>query len=279
MKQIQLISFILLFSGLAWSQNPGYLGKTNVLELETVFNMPLISNSFSYFDDSWYKKQGKNLAPGKDLFDVGYRLGYMHTFKRNFGCGLEFGSDFFSINAMRQESLDMYIDQNTVSQLNGKLERLDVNSMMIMPKIEFTNEEGLLPIGLTHQLGFGFRIMHVMDKEYLSDLYEYQWSGGSVQIPQEELNSKLFDRDQNTFKGTTLYYGLKMRTPITENLLINYGMRYTINFMNGSIYEYIYSNDQYNEKYYLNENEINGMIKERRRWSFIYFGLGLSYVF
>lgn len=278
-----LSALLLILAALpVFAQNPGYLGKKNVIEVFGTFQTPLFSNmiDLANSDVSYMKKAGK-LEEKMDVVDVGYHFNVSHAFSRRFGLAFEFGYDYFSVNP---GFVDKIYNSNTgftiYDEYQGQHENLSVRSQFLLPKIEFTSKGGILPVGITHQIGLGFRSMKVIQKDYLYDLesldevdYQYYQLNATESAELEKNLTNFKER----YKGMTMVYVLNLRSPVSKNLLLNYGVRYTLNFMKrdqseGDGYEY-------ESTYWYNEAEVQNAIRSRTRWSFIFLHFGLSFAF
>lgn len=254
-----------IFLGLtftSFAQNSGYFGKKNVFEFSMNGQYPLFPNARILFNNApkFWKVQDGTMVEGYDNFDFGFRFTYMRTVKRNIGIGLEFGYDYFSIQ--RTQSV---LGFNYVAT-----ENIDVSSMSIMPKIEFTGEKELLPMGIAHQIGVGVRILNPVDKPYSY----MNVNGSSVYGPLNEIPDA-YKYKGGSVKGYTLMYAINMRTPITKFLFLNYGLRYTWNFMAKGDY-YPYASDS---NIQMSMEEFRYFARQRKQFSLIQGSLGLSVVF
>jgi hypothetical protein len=272
MKKLILIFLLLTSISVAKAQNPGYFGKKNIIELDFVGTFPLLSN-FKVIN--WYKADGDHIVNRKDYFDCGVRLGLVHTFRRNFAAGVEIGQDYFSVNFENYFTRYQYLDgfQNLES-INAEHENVDVRALVIMPKVEFSSKGGLLPMGLSHQVGVGIRMNQAVEKPYVYEPDYYSGSGDPASFGKD-----FYNYDDKPILGMTAMYAINMRTPLTKSLLLNYGLRYTLNFMKKTIYNngYTESADTSNDIYWVNRAEMQSAIRSRKQTSFILFNIGLSY--
>ncbi len=272
MKKIVKVLLMLVFVNQVSAQNPGYFGKKNVLDFSVNFQSPLFANlrTLSRKDATFLALDGSNLISKKDQFDWGFRFNYSRPLKRNFAIGLEFGFDYFSVQReSRRENYGSY---------NFYFENIDVNSMSIMPKFEFSSDGGLLPMGISHQLGFGVRLIKPVDKEYtVAASEEYLLYSSSINIPIEPDYSSYLKYDGPSIKGYTLMYALNFRSPLTKSLMLNYGIRYTLNFM-GSTYINDYNVENLSDLE-LNEAEFTDIVRYRKQFSLIQANIGLSLAF
>jgi len=269
MKRLIHISLLLLCASAVSAQNPGYFGKKNVVELDMVGTFPLLSNFRSV---TWNKAEGDHIVNKKDYFDCGVRLGFIHTFRRNFAAGIEIGQDYFSVNF--EDYYDRYqSDYEWYESTNARHENVDVRALIIMPKVEFSTKGGLLPMGLSHQVGLGVRMNRAVDKPYIYEQAAYEGDGDPASF-----GKTFYNYDNKAILGMTAMYAINMRTPLTKSLLLSYGLRYTLNFMKKT--EAAYSNIpavEANEVYWVNRDEMQMAIRSRKQTSFILFNIGISY--
>lgn len=272
MKKIVKVLLMLVLVNQVSAQNPGYFGKKNVLDFSVNFQNPLFGNlrALGKKDATFLGLDGNNLIAKKDQFDWGFRFNYSRTLKRNFAIGLEFGYDYFSV---QRETRRM-----NYGNTNFYFQKVDVNSMCIMPKLEFSSDGGLLPMGISHQIGFGVRLVKPVEKEYSIALSEeYLLYATSISIPTEPDYSSYLKYSGPSIKGYTLMYALNFRSPLTKSLMLNYGIRYTLNFMSKPIYS-DYSVSELSDLE-LTEGEFKEIVRYRKQFSLIQASIGLSFAF
>lgn len=262
MKKSILYLVLIGLSFASSAQNSGYFGKKNVLDISFNGQYPLFSNLSILVNNStnFWHKNGSTLEQGYDNFDYGFRFVYMRTVKRNIGVGLEFGYDYFSIQRNQVAFGFSYVIP----------EKIDVSSMSIMPKIEFTGEKELLPMGIAHQIGVGVRILNPVDKPYSY----MNVNGNSVFGEMKEIPTA-YKYDGGSIRGYTLMYAINMRTPLTKFMFLNYGLRYTWNFMSKG--EFNPFGNQTNLQ--MQEDEFMYLARKRKQFSLIQANLGISIVF
>ena len=260
-----LLLFISIFIGFPlYSQNTGLYSKRFSVEADFIGSYPLF---FRLLDENHYKASGSNVVLGNDNFDYGFRLAASYAMKNNFGMGIEYGKDFLNIEGPVQ--LSKYyplIGYNENVYLQHEMIKIETTT--IMPKIEFTSHNGLLPVGLNHQIGFGFTSTQLIEDDYVYRIGEY-----SSPIDIADFEKNFYNYDSDPIKGYTILYALNVRTPINKSLMLSYGFRYTFNITPNSEYIPISS---YDETFWLKQEEAIRLVKMRRRFSFIYFNLGLA---
>jgi hypothetical protein len=269
--KISLLSIILLFGIFhTHAQNPGYFGKKNVIDFTFIAQSPVFGNiGYQGGSNQLLKLENGNLVESKDRFDWGFRFNYSHPTKRDFALGIEAGYDYYSVQRNYRSDADYYT--------NYYFEKLDVKSLSIMPKLEFSNEGGLLPMGISHQIGIGIRMVKPVDKAF--SYAQTDFYASNVNIPITTEGAEYLKYTGSAVKGMTLMYALNFRTPLTKSLLLNYGIRYTLNFMSKTYFSAYNSQETYPNVLKLTENEFQSIVRTRKQLSFIQANIGLSYAF
>lgn len=260
-----LISFI-LFNSIIFSQDlKGYYDAKYFVTVETLLNTPLLYN---WRNDKYdYSKYDKNLNPSSDKLNHGYRLSFGFLLQRNIALCIESGIDFSNI----------YAENNIlINNVNYDLQisKLNVQTYSIMPKIEFATKNSLLPLGFSHQIGFGYSNSKLIDKDYTYKTENTNiWNTNPI-ISDTYIKNHFYDYENaKPIKCYTILYALSMRTGITKNILLNYGFRYTLNIEN-----IIYSSDKSNE-FVFKQSEIRDLVNNQKFLNFINFNIGLTYAF
>lgn len=252
---MKVLFFILLISSGVYSQHTGFFGSKTYIELNTLSHIPIINNLI-FSGSTPYKATGNTLLEKRDWFEVGIRLAIGHSLKNNSGIGLEIGMDFQNLAAPEGGNNFDYSTNYIV-----KHEMLSVRTLVIMPKLEFANADGLLPIGLNHQVGIGFSSSKVVDKEYLIERNQ------AISYA-EELD---FAPISDGFKGITFLYAMNMRTALSKHLIINYGIRYTLNVV-------LLATEPLGTQsgYQISRNRLGQSLRSRRLHNALTFNFGLS---
>lgn len=139
-----------------------------------------------------------------------------------------------------------------------------------MPRVEFTSNNGLLPIGLSHQIGFGFTRTKVLQKDYDRTLFISTDSNGDGPIL-DNFDEDFYNYTNKAFKGIVLMYTLNVRTPINKFMMITYGIRYNLNY--GTELAFLSSDDGF----YLSRTDAYVQSRSRRLLSVISLNLGMSF--
>lgn len=279
MKIILIISALCL-SGLANSQTFGYFGKKNSLSINGNGSIPIIY-WYTKREYTNYKRSGNTLSQGNDAFDYGMNIAYTHCFSGSFALGFEYDLLFGNVKAPQSGTYFVY-DANGgydyYAYFDMKHEQLSIRTNVFMPKIEYTFTGSQLPFGINNQLGIGYSTTKVLEKDYL-----YKVSNNDIAADSNLVSNKMIEYDElNAIKGITIMYAFNIRTPLSRSLMINYGIRYTLNltFSPESTLGLSTLNDnQSNSKYYTNYNEIKNLVGGKRISSIMNLNLGLTYVF
>jgi hypothetical protein len=249
------------------AQNSGLYGNKNYIEISGLGYYPLFANAFnksSYPELKYFKLKNNTLNETKDRFNYGFRVTLGTAIKRNFGLAVEGGISYMNIPtpvSFRTPNYYYY----TVHH-----EMLDVRTISILPKIEFTKEGGLLPIGLSHQIGFGYFINQIVDRDYV-----YQLVSGQQVLTQQEIATigERFVNTERKYKGYTLLYSFTIRTPITKSIMINYGIRYTLNLLNQD------KSLPYVDANLYSARDVQFQLRRRQLTNFLTFNLGATFAF
>ncbi|MFT5860154.1 MAG: hypothetical protein ACI865_002262 [Flavobacteriaceae bacterium] len=255
---MRILILFVLFSGTCSAQHSGFYGKKNYIEFDIIGSVPLIDNLF-FYDATGYKPSGSNLVSGKDWFESGLRLALGHSVSNKFGIGIEFGMDFQNV---APNLFGSNFDYNADYIL--KHEMLDLRTIVVVPKVEFTSADGLLPIGLNHQIGLGYTSTTVLDRKYVLDRNGTIAPTGSLKLsPISE-----------GFTGMVLFYALNMRTALSKHFMLNYGIRYSANFL-------FVSNESLLviAGYQVSRQNIGRGIRNRRLHNVLSFNFGFSVPF
>lgn len=256
MKKVLSITIfhILLPLALYSQDNLGYYGKKTFITASSSSYSPLFYQLVFYNEGYELSPSGNSLVPKKDWFNIGYRLSAGRVLHPKIGFALEFGYDQITLND------ELLFEFSFEEDPYNAHENLRVNSFLVLPRIEISGRDGLLPSGLVHQIGFGMNTNTIVRKNYLLDHGNY-YTGGPNGAPDDE--QMLFsDYDlEGKIRLWQLMYGLKIRSPIAKFLMFTYGFRYTIDF--GRIPQ------GFNES-------VGKEIKQYQFWNIIAFDLGLT---
>jgi len=259
MKVILAIVFTITFLSGSTAQkvNSSYYGKKWFVELSgigatrTLFNT--ISN-YVYDPNNGYFVQSSSgiaLIKDKDRFDGGFNGTVGHVFNSEFGISLSAGTWYSSITGPRSFASYNYYYNSEIEH-----ERLLTRTFNITPTIFFAPRNPILPVGLSHEIGFGITRTRIVENDYL-----YRNIGSSNYYVNDGIDFKV------KYKGINVFYGIKIRTPISKTLAISSGVRFAIN--------YVSLNDEVTGQ----NLDINYNLQKSMTRSVISLNLGLTYVF
>lgn len=257
-----LISTLILLSySVSAQKNHGFYGKTNFVEFTSVSYVPLIKNLYN--NGHGYEKSGSSLITASpDWFNTGFRVSVGRAFQKSFGASFEYGMDFWSTPINTRD----YFSNGTSIRIE-RHENLSMSTTHFMPKLHFASKSALLPLGLNHEFGIGYTQSKVKNKEYVYQLDPF----GDVD---PESSSEYIDFDRR-YRGVQLLYCLKMRKPLSKSILLNYGLRYTLDFSLASS-----SPNLNSAKFYLmTNNEIGVSTRSNNFKNVLSFDFGLTYAF
>lgn len=244
MKNSILVLVLLVFQvgNVSWAQKGGLYGKTRFVEFSLVGNSPIINNVTN--KNGFYVNSGSNsLVAGSDRFNGGFYGAIGIAPRRNFAISLSGGLSYSNSVGPNQIFYPDSYSYNGYSSFYVNHENLSIRTMTIMPILHFGGSRELLPVGLSHELGVGYSSSSVVEKDYIVRAdggYAYVNNQMYTDIPKlidsiVAVNGSYINYDQK-YKGFVLMYGLKFRTPLNKRLMLNYGIRYTVNFVNNEGY-------------------------------------------
>lgn len=270
-----ILLFLLFYFNFSFSQSKGYFGKKNVLEFSINAQNPMlynykITNNSTYEGNTALIKKNNNLISGCPKINYGFRFSYGRMIERNFGLYLESGVNFFSIVPDQNINSILYQNLNNSNYTNLNVEMMKIQEISIIPKIEISSSDGLLPIGISNQFGFGFNYYKPLNQNYLGTV---DYSNDTISISNLLVDkNNFYNYSNSSIKGYTLLYKLALRIPISENILFHFGFRYTLNFVPNSGYII-------NQKEILSQENMHQMIKLKENRNLLNFEAGISYCF
>ena len=254
----------------------GYYGNKAIVQLEGLANYPFFSNVLvnDVTGEPSYKRSGDKLVETKDRFNYGFRGTIGYAVKRNTAILFEVGQDFSNAGP----------ESNSITDVNGysyqisKHEMLNVVTTSFIPKIEFATSKSLLPMGIGHQIGFGIANSKIIEKDDSYEIESYDSFTGNFGYETVKYSDSKSDVDPINFANLTsikkyvLMYALSVRTPLSKSILLNYGVRYTLNFGKNSGMNTNSGNDYYT-------SAAIQTISRHRLGSIINANVGLCYTF
>lgn len=269
--KLLLIIFILI-SHFSFTQEAGYFGKKNVVSINGLGAIPIIQNLFSKSSPPYLELKNGKFIRDSDFFNGGFSAGFSHAFSNRFGLGIDFETVFSNCPAPNGSSgfYDAYYSQFVETYH----EALSLRTYNFIPKIEFKLNSNQYPIGIVNQIGFGYSITKVIDKDY-AFLVEYPTS-----VDLEKLEQDNYFNLNDNYSGLTFLYAFNVRVPVSKNLLFNYGIHYTINYIFGTRDGGNFLNNSTTDKenYVISKRSMQQIIGESRFKNIITLNIGLSLV-
>jgi hypothetical protein len=257
-----LTLFFVILSFQSHGQNTGLYGRKTILEFQGLGSWPILHNWSS--DAIYYKANGSELTEGRNVFDYGARIALMHAFTNQFGLGLEGGIERQglaapnTVNLSYNSSFGTYTTSSFITH-----EYLRMQTWTFMPKFEFSLRSNLLPIGLSHQVGVGYARTSIAARDYRYSLFSPSSDSLLTDI------SSGFVNGDNVYTGFTVMYQINMRTPITERLLVTYGLRYNAHFLR--------SETPQGES--VGMFDLFNLVRQKRNYTFVQLNIGLGFAF
>ncbi|GAB5416253.1 MAG: hypothetical protein Crog4KO_11630 [Crocinitomicaceae bacterium] len=243
----------------------GLYGRRSIVEVQGIGSMPIVYNFFNGLRP-FYNQQGDNLVDGRNLIEYGCRVNVMRAFTNQIGIGAEFGYERQIMSAPDFINLQYFNGfNNDVGLYDLRHEKIRLNTITFMPKIEISSRTNLLPIGLSHQVGFGYTRVSVDERNYT---YIVQNSDNDSIITPTENGFLNYDY---TYTGFTFMYQINMRTPITDQIVLTYGIRYNGNFVRRRR-----PSDGFSS---VGEFDMINEIRDRRNPAFVQLNFGIGYAF
>lgn len=266
LAQLLFISYCVFVSNTLNAQESfGYYGKKTYLQGNLTMNTPFLYNR-AYKSEILYTE---NTLLKKDNFNFGVRLSAGIALKRSFGLALETGFDYSSVYVF-----DTRFDTTTTLAPQTWVlthENLDAKTTNFAVLMEFSAKSGLLPMGLSHQVGINFTSSSFQLKDYRYTLTNYV----DPTVSYSYANNPLLNiKGISSVKKIGLIYNMNMRKPLNKSLFLNYGFKYSFNFLR------IGKNNSGSRSYFSNQQtDINTYLSRSRLTQILYFYAGLAFAF
>ncbi len=225
MKSISILIFIVLLSAPIHSQF-GFLGKRNSVTLGLSGYTPILSGSYR---DVTYKLSNNQLKSASERFNYAGYLSYSIAAKKRLSLGVDGEFRVFGVLAPRYyvstflNNEGSYVASDTTFV---RMNSISVQSISILPKFEFYSKNGISSVGLSHQLGVGFSLLKLVNKNYDYSIYEYSSTNSSTWTPPDIYT---VNKDWDSYKAISFLYAINMRIPFSDHLAFNFGISYTAN--------------------------------------------------
>jgi hypothetical protein len=270
--KINCLLLVVLFglSGNLSAQESGYFGKKTMIDFGAQGQLPVFLNTFNR--DKGYISRNGALQQSLNLKDFSFRASIGTILSENTAIAFEYGHHFYQVNPLRGGELNrQYIDStgSLVTQyIRPEVAFFEIQERVLMPKIIFTTNEGRIPGGLTHELGLGYCMISVKNREP-------QVNNPSGEPTAQVISQQMLAPEVDELKGFTAMYGLRMNFPVTRNFLVNVGVRYN--------YSWLLNKKGMREteqtEAWISGRELWSRVNQRRQLGIITFGVGGTIVF
>jgi hypothetical protein len=271
----QFITLILISSSFVYSAQgtPGYLGKKIILD----FSLKVATPTFRKQYIAVIEDHGLNVK--QDVLDLGFKGSAMYAVNRNFLVGGTIGFDRFRTNANRVYSIntnDITFTDDVILD-NSNIQALPFTLFSVIPKIEFAGKGSLLPMGLSHQVGIGYFNARVDKRAVFGKVQSYDASGILSPLTPTNNVENLLDPSIKSFNGVTFLYAMNMRLPISDRLMINFGIQYTYNrFIDTKTDLKVGALNSTIRPYHISRSDFDNALIEKYGSNYISFCTGIS---
>jgi len=262
---------VLISSAQHTHKTKGFYNAKYLVSAEMIGHIPFIYNSYKREDD--FSKYDRDLKKKKDNFNYGFRISAGKVISKKFIVSLEGGIDFSNVYLSMSGSNLPLPDYSTSKMI---LPALSVQTFSFMPKFEFASKKALMPLGFSNQFGFGFSLSHVVNKNYAAraTVYNDQIDEYTIDVNPSYMAKHFYDYDKaEPIKCLTLMYAISMRTALSKKLLLDYGVRYTLNMA------FDRSDVRESSEYIISDSQMKHYVQNQQFLSVIRLNLGATYVF
>lgn len=235
------------------AQYAGFMGKKVVFQVGGSPWIPVVQNA----ESNNYVNENGRLVESRLVVGLEARVGISVYPKRNVGFGIDVAQSWFSFDVPQYGNYNEF----TGYSFSGEAEMMDVRALQIAPHLEFSNKQGLLPVGIAHNIGVGFNTYTLVKKDYL-------YEDGTVDP--ETLRDNFYNWRYDTFKGFSIIYGLNMRLPLSERLLLTYNLNYSINIVTDQ------GSPASSGDYYISPEEMRQELRQTALYNILRMGIGLA---
>lgn len=262
---LKIAIIICLFSFPVISQNNGFIGKKNIVSLDARFYVPMIYNVLrNQEQDNHFKADGDNFQPARNLLSTGLNLTLGRTLSNKFAVYVQVSQLNYKINIGDEDGSGN--NQNYILKSTYFAGR----ARGIMPIIEFSGTNSILPVGVSHQIGIGFYSHSIIDKDYLILVSNASWNNTSQKLDEETL----YDYENYRVRTRSYMYKLNFRLPINRRMLWNFGFRYNLNYT-----ELAAKFKSYTENYIFSELNHRDFVRKSQATNITSIETGVTFVF
>lgn len=269
MKKYTFLLIFIFSTTFLSAQDGGFLGKKNFISANLRLYSPIIYGINTLSTEN-FKTKGSIYQPVKNFLDYGINLTLGRALSRNFGVMIQFCQSRYDFSINPKKGYINFQDDYFYSQVLLKSTWLKAKATTIMPIIELTGSDGLVPLGLSHQFGLGFT-----RNELIRDDYYFQIAGSTANVIDQ--STQVFNYSQDAIKSYIFMYKVNMRIPISNFLLFNIGFRYNINYFPIPIYDYNAQNA--NSPYLITNDILRVQMRSKEFQNIMSLETGLSLCF
>ncbi|MES2589115.1 MAG: hypothetical protein V4622_09050 [Bacteroidota bacterium] len=243
------------------------------LRLNTPFWYRTMINHSNWSNYGLFVKRNGALEIKKDFLDLGLKVNLKRVIARNCSIGLEAEFELFS-------TIYNYNTSGNLNLTETKHQKLNFFSTTLMPSIEFSSRSSIQPIGISQEFGFGITQSSLILKDYLvSGVKQYYDSNVEDYVDKDtsymvSYNSTFSDLTKNKFHLFLIQYAVNFKKPLSQRLILNYGLSYNIRFYSYRMRDLMDQSKEYTDYGVLAEEMRKKLIR-----SFMHFKIGLSYTF
>jgi hypothetical protein len=253
------------------AQETGYFGKKTFLDLSVQGQLPLIYSLVTR--EKGYVTKNDELQKSYNLKDFGFRGSLGMMLSENVGVAFEYNHHLYQVNPLRGGELNrQFIDSTgalATQYIQPQVEFLQIQERTFMPKFVFSSFNGRIPAGLTHEIGVGYCMIGIDNREAKAS------NGADSVFTGEIISKNLIDPEVDEYKGMVFMYGLRMNYPLNKSMLFHIGVRYS--------YSWLFDKKDFRKTEqttaWLSGRELWSRINQHRQLGIINLGAGLTICF
>lgn len=252
-SKYSFLAFLILLAlpFLSLSQNSGFMGKKNIISINTTGGariIPLLSPDGA--DNRYYTKFNESNGKYEDKWNLlkwSVGASYKRLIKRNVAVGMEFRYSSLQItNGYTPYDLNRYINLDgsfTTDNWNypyypgqnNAISSPKFHVFNLKPTITMAQNNSLYPMGLSHTIGFG-PTLHVLNTSKPMSYKVFSENSAGDYIQSNEIIEKPADGFSNMLWGIEFLYSTTINYPISKFMMIEFGydMRFGFAFPNNS---------------------------------------------
>lgn len=244
------------------AQNSGFIGKNNIISLDTRLFSPMLFNFMKKGTSNSYKARDDAFESARNLLSYGGNLSFGRTISNKMAFHVQ-----LSYLKYKTVGLNYLLGGEFANQSVEKSTLFETQSIGFMPIFEFSNAGGITPLGLSNQIGIGFYSNKPIEKPYL-----VLHSDNSNFITSDE--TTLFDYKNYKIRTYSFMYKINLRLALSRSVLFNFGMRYNLNITKSSI-----KYDGTSDDYLYTERQFRQMVRNAQVLNIVSLETGFSFVF